>query len=202
MTTKRFIYTLILPFFTLIAVAWLTGLALFVATIGYFGEPAIDSALPSAQAIVVLTGGSERLATGLQLLTAGKGQKLLVSGVPTGLKPDQVFAKHSVPQELRDCCISLGHTADNTIGNAEETETWMKAEGFQNLRLVTAHYHMPRSMLIFQKVMPDIKITPHAVIPETVKLDGWWYRVGTASLLILEYNKYLYALLRLELGMP
>ena len=184
-----------------VAAAWLVGLFLFAAQIRAIGEPVIDASLPAADAIVVLTGGSERLTTGLELLTAGKGRKLLVSGVHQGLTLDRVLAKRPVSKQLRDCCIVLGHAADNTVGNAEETRLWMESEKFHSLRLVTAHYHMPRSLLIFHRNLPGIEIIPHPVAPDSVKLSQWWLRAGTASLLIMEYNKYLYALARAQVEM-
>lgn len=180
--------------FGLTAGAWLAGFLLFVAQVSTYNEYTIDNFLPATDAIVVLTGGSERIATGLDLLAAGKGRKLLISGVPQGLSLGHILANHPISQELRDCCILLGHTADNTLGNAEETRAWVEAEKFHTLRLVTAHYHMPRSLLFFRKLLPDAVITPHAVAPETVDLRHWWQRPGTASLLINEYNKYLFAL--------
>ncbi|MDD5586553.1 MAG: YdcF family protein [Alphaproteobacteria bacterium] len=176
-----------------VAAVWLSGLFHFTAQIRAFGEPVIDASLPATEAIVVLTGGSERLTTGLELLAAGKGRKLLISGVPANLTLDHILAKHPVAKDLRDCCIILGHAADNTVGNAEETYAWMKTEGFHSLRLVTAHYHMPRSLLVFGKMLPDVLIITHPVAPESVKLDAWWLHPGTASLLIMEYNKYLFA---------
>jgi uncharacterized SAM-binding protein YcdF (DUF218 family) len=173
---------------------WLAGLFVFAAQITAFDEPAIDAALPPTEAIVVLTGGSERVSTGLELLMASKGKKLLISGVPQGLNLNHILVKHSVTPELRDCCVFLGHAADNTVGNAEETRVWVEAEKFHSLRLVTAHYHMPRSLLIFKKALPGIEIVPHPVAPDRVKLTDWWLRPGTASLLITEYNKYLFEL--------
>ena len=175
---------------------WLVGLLTFVHEVGTMREPATDAALPPTEGIVVLTGGSERLAAGLELLAAGKGQKLLISGVYPGLTLERVLAGHTIAENLRACCITLGHEAADTLGNAEETRAWMKAEGFHTLRLVTAHYHMPRSLLIFRQFMPDIAITQYPVTPDSVKLDSWWQRFGTASLLITEYNKYLFASLR------
>jgi uncharacterized SAM-binding protein YcdF (DUF218 family) len=92
----------------------------------------------------------------------------------------------------------LGHAAESTLGNAEETQTWMSIENYHSLRLVTANYHMPRSLLIFHSSMPDAFIIPHPIAPESVKLQAWWRRPGTASLLVTEYNKYLIAVLRLK----
>ena len=75
----------------------------------------------------------------------------------------------------------------------------MDAEHYKSLSLVTANYHMPLSLLIFRAVMPDITIEPHPIAPESVKLDDWWLYPGTASLLATEYDKYLFAQLRLLL---
>jgi uncharacterized SAM-binding protein YcdF (DUF218 family) len=182
-----------------LAALWLNGFLSFIDMIGGITEPVINDALSPTEAIVVLTGGSDRLTTGLELLAAGKGRKLLISGVHPGLTLNRVLAKYPVKQELRDCCIVLGHAADNTVGNAEETLAWMQAEKFHSLRLVTAHYHMPRSLMIFHELLPDMEIVPHPVIPDSVKLDDWWQTPHTASLLVMEYNKYLFARLRLWL---
>jgi uncharacterized SAM-binding protein YcdF (DUF218 family) len=175
---------------------WLSGLFLFITQVSTYDEPAINDTLSSVDAIVVLTGGSERLGTGLSLLAAGKGRKLFISGVPQGLTLNNVLANRSIKPELRDCCIVLGHAADNTIGNAKETLAWINGENFHSLRLVTANYHMPRSLLVFREFLPDIVITPHVVAPESVDVSHWWKRYGTARLLIIEYNKYLYVMAR------
>ena len=198
MTKRRSIkYSIIL--LGVLLVAWTFGLVFFVTTIIDFTEPSITTAMKPTEAIVVLTGGSDRLSTGLELLTAGKGQKLLVSGVHPGSTLDQLLAKQAVPKDLRTCCIILGRTATDTIGNAAETTSWMRVEQFHSLRLVTAHYHMPRSLLIFREALPGIEIVPHPVSPESVKLTDWWQRPGTASLLVTEYNKYLFAALQTRL---
>ena len=180
------------------AVLWLAGLGMFVESI-----QAMDLDQPSTQdtdAIVVLTGGSERVTAGFDLLSAHKAKKLFISGVHPGLTLERIPGHEPVPKELRDCCISLGHDADSTFGNANETHDWMKEQGYQSLRLVTANYHMPRSLMVFRAEMPEIEIVPHPVAPDSVKLDDWWMRSGTASLLVTEYDKYLLARLRLWLG--
>jgi len=178
------------------ALAWAAGFFLFLNAIALYTEPTIDSDLAPTDAIVVLTGGSERIGTGIDLLKAGKGKKLFVSGVYPGLSLSQIVGKSTLPPDLRDCCVALGHAADNTYGNVGETKAWLDAESFKSFRLVTAHYHMPRSLLLFRNQMPDMLIVPHPVVPESVQLQEWWMHVGTTHLLLTEYNKYLYAALR------
>ncbi|MDP6952784.1 MAG: YdcF family protein, partial [Alphaproteobacteria bacterium] len=70
---------------------------------------------------------------------------------------------------------------------------WMAKEGYRSLRLVTAAYHMPRSLLEFHRAMPDLRLIPHPVFPDSVRLDAWWRHPGTVALLASEYAKYLLA---------
>lgn len=176
---------------------WLAGLMTFVTRVEALAEPAIGPDLAITDAVVVLTGGSDRVSTGLALLKAGKGKKLFISGVHVGLTLDNVLGSQPVAKDLRACCIMLGHAAESTLGNADETRIWLEMEDAHSLRLVTANYHMPRSLLIFRAAMPDMAIIPHPVAPESVKFDAWWTHPGTASLLVTEYNKYLWAVMRL-----
>ena len=176
----------------LVVAAWLAGLVWFAAEAGREWPSAVEE----TDAIVVLTGGSERLIGGLALLEAGMARKLFVSGVYRGVEVAELLhiARRS-PGDL-ECCIVLGYAADDTAGNARETAAWMTAEGFGSLRLVTANYHMPRSLLEFRHAMPSVAIVPHPVAPDSVHVAEWWRWPGTASLLATEYVKYLAACLR------
>jgi uncharacterized SAM-binding protein YcdF (DUF218 family) len=173
---------------------WLIGMILFVQKIKSSSDTQLDTQNGVTDAIVVLTGGSERLGAGLDLLKSGKAKKLFISGVHPGLTLDRM----PVDKELYACCVVLGHEAESTMGNAEETKNWMEQEGYHSLQLVTANYHMPRSLLFFNAEMPDIKIIPYPVQPDSVKLKSWWAHSGTANLLVTEYNKFLWAYIRLS----
>ena len=94
------------------------------------------------------------------------------------------------------CCIEIGHTAASTEGNAAETKLWMDQEGYQSLRLVTASYHMPRSIREFHHYMPQVRLVPHAVFPAQFKREQWWRWPGTASLILTEFAKYLMSSVR------
>ena len=96
------------------------------------------------------------------------------------------------PNELA-CCISVGYRADNTAGNARETAEWVEKQGLKSIRLVTASYHMPRSLLEFHRAMPDVRIVPHPVFPPRFKGSRWWLWPGTAALLSSEFGKYVIA---------
>ena len=178
-----------------VAVFWLGGLIWYASLIPRPGAPSPVK----SEAIVVLTGGSDRMAEGLRLLEGGFARKLFVSGVYHRVEVKELLrvAKKN-PGEF-ECCIELGYSADNTAGNAHETAAWMDKEGFRSLRLVTASYHMPRSLIEFHRAMPEIEIIVHPVFPEGFKRDDWWLWPGSTILIASEFGKYLMALVRIEL---
>jgi uncharacterized SAM-binding protein YcdF (DUF218 family) len=180
----------------LLFLLWLGGLTWFARAIpDEVGDPTT-----ATDAIVVLTGGSLRVQSGIALLNAGKAKKLFVSGVHHGTDVPALLRAEHQPPDKAPCCIALGYDADNTLGNAQETAAWMRQEGFHSLRLVTSNYHMPRSLLEFSRAMPEVRIIPHPVFPESVKQERWWAWPGTASLIVAEYQKYLLAWARPVLG--
>jgi len=169
---------------------WIAGFIWFAA------PPSPENELAATDAIVVLTGGRLRLQSGMDLLRDGKGRKLFVSGVNQQVDLDELLRVSGNAPDWASCCTALGHDADNTLGNARETAQWMREQGFRSLRLVTAWYHMPRSLLELDRAMPGIEIIAHPVFPEEVSLQHWWTSRGTVVLLASEYGKYLGALLR------
>jgi len=117
-----------------------------------------------ADGIVVLTGGSSRVSDALELLAAGYGKRLLISGVhPTSAASD-ISRSVSENQSLFNCCVDLDHSAINTRSNAAETRRWAYERGFKSLIVVTSNYHMPRAIVELSHAMPDIELIPFAVV--------------------------------------
>ena len=171
----------------LIMIVWIMGLIWFVDEV-----PTNHTKSPSkTDAIIVLTGGTGRLETGLQLLSEGYAKLLFISGVARGLDVQALLKVVSRNRNDFACCIVVGYRADNTAGNAVETTKWIVENKFNSLRLVTASYHMPRSLFEFRRRMPNIKIIPHPVFPPKFKRRSWWRWPGSAQLLASEFNKYL-----------
>ena len=143
--------------------------------------------------IVVLTGGNNRLKQGIKLLINKKAKKLFISGVYRGNDVLRLLAiQKQNPDEVL-CCINIGYNATSTHGNAAETAEWVKNLGYKSIRLVTANYHMPRSLVLFRSAMPDIRIIPHPVYPSKFKYNKWWLSSRTINLVIGEYFKYIIA---------
>lgn len=155
----------------------------------------VADAATRTDAIVVLTGGSGRLGAGLELLTGDKADKLFISGVTQGVEARKLI--ESIDPDIGKLApkVAIGN-ATNTFENAAETRAWLGREGFTSLRLVTAAYHMPRSLLEFRHAVPEVAIIPHPVFPSHVKRDRWWAWPGTAALIVSEYHKYLIASIR------
>ncbi|MFN4282926.1 MAG: YdcF family protein [Alphaproteobacteria bacterium] len=172
------------------AALWLGGLVWYANDI----PRAVDDPTTRTDAVVVLTGGSGRVDVGLALLAERRAQKLLVTGVGRDVDLDQLL-KVSMRQDARFLKdrIALGHEAGDTTGNAREAADWMAREGFSSLRLVTASYHMRRSLLEFRRALPDARIVAHPVFPSGFRLAEWWRWPGTLSLLTSEYSKFLIA---------
>jgi uncharacterized SAM-binding protein YcdF (DUF218 family) len=176
----------------LAAFLWLIG---FMGFVGFIPRDVRDGTTKT-DAIVVLTGGGDRLAEGFRLLDAGLSPRMLITGVAQGVSLNQVIDgmssdKSVVPSPANlACCVTLGYEAGNTVGNAVETATWVRDNKISSVRLVTANYHMKRSQLEFHRALPGITIIPHPVFPREVQ-DNWWF-VKPRILILLagEYHKF------------
>lgn len=175
---KRFTWLLI-PLFLLIS-AWTFGFLWFLAYLPLEVKP---TALKTADGIVVLTGGPGRIQKGIDLLKASKGKRLLISGVNATLANETIINAIGSGDTLAKCCIDLGRQAANTTGNAVESANWARENGFKSLIIITADYHLPRSLLELDKTMDGITLIPASVINKV-----------PLTTLALEYSKYLISL--------
>lgn len=177
-------------FAALVAAIYAGGFFLFTAELDRTPPATIEA----ADGIVALTGGPDRITAAYRLLERDKGKRLLITGVHPDV--DAKSLKEIVPGNAAkfDCCVDVGHRAENTIGNADETAEWVQRKNYRSIILVTSTYHLPRAKLELGRAMPDVEIRPYPVFQDTLHLDGWWAYPGTTRLLISEYTKYLLAL--------
>jgi uncharacterized SAM-binding protein YcdF (DUF218 family) len=148
---------------------------------------------------VVLTGGASRISDAIELLAAGRGRRLLISGVHRATTTAAIARINPRYQGLVACCIDLDHSAINTVGNAVETRRWAKDRGFTSLIVVTSAYHMPRTMAELQQQMPDTLLVPFPVVTDRLRNERWWSSAPTARLILSEYAKYVMAKLRMQI---
>lgn len=162
--------------------------------------PAEEVALNvKADGIVVLTGGASRVADAMELLAAGHGKRLLISGVHRATSSAEIARIIPRYERLVGCCVDLDHSAVNTTGNAVETRRWVKDRGFRSLIVVTSSYHMPRTMAELGRQLPDVMLVPFPVVSEKLRAEPWWMSGPTTRLLLSEYVKYIVAQLRMQI---
>ncbi len=151
-----------------------------------------------ADAIVALTGGPERIGEAVEQLAAGRGKRLLITGVNRSTNVDALARLVPHYEALFDCCIDIDHSAINTIGNAIETRRWARERGFHSLLIVTSSYHMPRALAEISHQLPDATLLPFPVTTERQRAAPWWSNAGSARMLVSEYLKYLVAIVRMR----
>jgi uncharacterized SAM-binding protein YcdF (DUF218 family) len=180
---------------------WFFGLLIFAASIpAKVRDPATKT-----DAIVVLTGGGERLTEAFDLLSRGLAPRLYISGIAAGVDLTQVAGKvaeagGAMPDEATmKCCVTVDR-AQNTAGNAVESAQWITEQKIASIRLVTANYHMNRSLLEFRRAIPGLQVVPNPVFPPEIRDAYWFVKPRILVLLVNEYHKYLVAAVRAQLG--
>ncbi len=165
-----------------LAVAWLAGFVWFVN-----GAVRAEAGGSVADGIVVLTGGADRISTGVRLLQGGRGRVLLISGVGHGADlPDLLRGTGIDPAPLAGR-VTLGRAATTTTGNADETAGWVQAQHLRSLLVVTASYHMPRALTELARSVPEVRLIPEPVLPPALHRAD----LATMRLLAGEYTKWL-----------
>lgn len=177
-------------------------LVLFIAGFFFFYNLITSEPEDVAQAdgIVALTGGEARIPVAVKLLAKGRARRLLISGVNPSTTKEELIALAPHSKALFNCCIDIGRQAQNTIGNADETHQWVEEQQFHSLIVVTASYHMPRSLAELRRALPDVELIPYPVTPRNLHIHSWWTHPGTLQLLFWEYVKFIPTLGRCTLS--
>ncbi len=141
----------------------------------------------SADAVIILTGGENRISEGIKIWEEGLASKVLITGVGKDITLQNIFPNNHTAKE---CCVSLGYSALDTVGNAQEAYKWLAGNDVRSFYIVTSTYHMPRAKQIFKDYLPDhsYKIYTHSVEMDRLspEMKNFW------KLMIEEYNKIIY----------
>ena len=155
--------------------------------------------------IVILTGGANRIKDGLKIIEDFKNSKninykILVSGTGIGFTKSSLKKKlgPNFNSQLIQCCIDLDGVSKNTLTNASETFKWTSKNDIKEFILITSNYHMPRAILEFKNVMPNLKIYTYAITPKKHDIENWLSSYQTFSLVFTEYCKFIIASLRIK----
>jgi uncharacterized SAM-binding protein YcdF (DUF218 family) len=183
-----------LAFILILLMIWTVGLFAFAARVARSTPPEEPQA---ADGVVALTGPSTvRITAAMKLLEDGKARRLLVSGVNRMASRADIRSVAKAPGRLYDCCVDLGFSAVDTIGNARETAAWARAYHFRRLIVVTADYHMPRAVLELKGALPEGQFQPYPVATAELDAHRWWRSGWGARRMVVEYCKYLVILTR------
>jgi uncharacterized SAM-binding protein YcdF (DUF218 family) len=181
----------------LLAFAWCFALALFVHAMPTQSVP------PSVttDAIVVLTGGNGRVERGFDMLAQGAAPVLLVSGVGQSVTLREMLQAHASAQTRqqisdRGASIVFDYVARTTQSNANEAAKFVRERGYHSIRLITAHYHMPRSLAEMQAALPDVDMVADPVFPDGFARDQWWRHKNSRALILSEFHKSIAVKLR------
>lgn len=151
-----------------------------------------------ADGIVVLTGGASRISDAIELLAAGRGKRLLISGVNRATTSGEISRLNPDYGRMVSCCVDFDRSL-NTLGNAIETKHWAQSRGFHSLIVVTSSYHMPRAIAEIAHQLPNVALLPFPVIAEKLRAEPWWTHGTTMKLMLSEYLKYVVAQMRIRL---
>ena len=130
--------------------------------------------------IVILTGGKDRIQTGMALFNQLHAKRILISGVDKIVNLAVIKDKQLKGYDHLYQFTDFGYGAVNTFSNALESAVWVRNHKFKTIGLVTNRFHMPRSLWLFQKTMPEILIFPIVVEADEA---GLFY-------LLREFHKY------------
>ncbi|MDB5693612.1 MAG: YdcF family protein [Alphaproteobacteria bacterium] len=158
-----------------LALLYVLGYALFAVLLP---RPADDR---QTDAIVVLTGGANRMERGLDLLRRQRAKRMLVSGVDRTVRPADLAGRYPGSAPLFACCIDLGRESVDTRSNAEEVARWLKRRHLTSVRLVTTDWHMPRARFELSRQLGDSA----PVLGDAIESNPSFRQ------LFMEYNKYL-----------
>ena len=192
---RRFVRVL-LALIVIAAFAGILGFLQFAETVAEMEAPRD----PKADAIVVLTGGYQRIDRAIGLLKQGAGERLLISGVNPTTSGNQIRKLTQTTSALFECCVDMGYEAVDTIGNANETARWISDHQFRRVLVVTNNYHMPRSLLELTASDPQTDFIAYPVVNSDLRNGNWLRQPDVMKAMLSEYLKYCLARIRAFTG--
>lgn len=173
---------------------WLAGYITFLSSTYAYKNA---SSSHKTDAIIVLTGGQQRVITGLELFSKGYSSHLFISGVNPGVTKSAITSLWNKSYPLPSCCIYLGTQATDTKENAQEIQKWLQKNKYSSARVVTSHYHMKRALFEIKRINPNLFIIPHAVTSQALSFKALKFWALTFS----EYNKSVFRMLCSQLDL-
>ncbi len=144
-------------------------------------------------AIIVLTGGYQRIEQAVGLLRDGVGKRLLISGVNPATTRSQIRKMTQGSSDMFSCCVDMGYKAIDTIGNANEAASWIRDHGYSAIVVVTNNYHMHRSLHELRNASPQTEFIAYPVISADLARTNWFAEPDVVRTMLYEYLKFVAA---------
>lgn len=143
-----------------------------------------------ADGIVVLTGGENRIRTAMRLLSEGKANRLLITGVNPSLSEVNLRHTLNIEDSLFNCCVDIDWSARDTIGNALAAKKWVHQVEIKKLVVVTGAFHMPRALKELGHAIQGVELIASPVNVPT--RDNWWRDHSRLRDMLREYAKLMF----------
>jgi uncharacterized SAM-binding protein YcdF (DUF218 family) len=152
-----------------------------------------------ADAAVVLAGDPdyERTKTASRLLLEGQVRLLIVTGGEPGPGDSatslrDVALRAGVPAEK----IRMEQVSHSTRGSMEAIRPILEREGIRSVAVVTSPYHQRRAVWTARKTLRGVEIVSRPAEPAGWKPEGWWKTRWNRRIVLGEYAKLAYYVLR------
>ncbi len=152
-----------------------------------------------ADAAVVLAGDPdyERTKTAVRLLIEGQVRLLIVTGGEPGPGDSatslrDVALRAGVPAER----IRMEQVSHSTHGSMEAILPILEQEGIRSVAVVTSPYHQRRAVWAARRTLRGIEIVSRPAEPAGWKPEGWWKTRWNRRIVLGEYAKLAYYVLR------
>ncbi len=178
-------------FFLLVSVfagilLWVGGFAVFDAHI-----KKTQNNEKKTDAIVVLTGGKNRILESFNLFNNEMADILIISGVSDNVSLKELQRQNKTVITNNSDKIFIGREAATTYQNAIEVSEIIRRNNVRSVRLVTSYYHIPRSKEEILAHNPDIEVIVHPVYSQNVS-SKWWKNWNSFKLVASEFNKFIF----------
>jgi len=160
------------------------GIARFVVVKEMWNYLTVKEEPKSADVIIVLTGGIDRVTYGVKLYQLGYAHKVLFAG-GSARKMSIQAQTLGLPSDA----VLLEVESYSTYTNAKYSLEVMRSQGFKSAIVVSSPWHTRRVSLIFHKFFRGLDLTVAGVPYDSSLSNNWWKDSNLAYDVVTEYLK-------------
>lgn len=128
----------------------------------------------AADAILVLSGGENRIAEGFRAWKEGEGKELFILGAGQEATFTSILPAGTEISPAELSRIHIEGWSGNTLENAFSAKSAVVSRGYRDVIIVTSDYHVPRAYLAMRKILPpDVSISVSPVVSNWGRKGAW-----------------------------